>query len=253
MPKLEWIQTLTTVVDNLLAMKELPKSVAISRCTGVHGPQMSELALTLMLALMRRLPEVLREQVGGEWNRRPQPLLQGKTLCILGVGGIAETLALFCKTLGMTVTGVSGREQAANFDKLYPRAQLNTAAAQADFLVVLIPLSPETRHIVGAEVLAAMKPSAYLINIARGGCVDETALLAALKEGSIAGAGLDVFETTPLPPDSPLRHAPNTIITPHVGGFADTYHKQTFPTVLENFCAYAEGGPEALTNVVRRS
>ncbi len=251
MPKLEWVQSLTTGIDNLLAMKDFPAGVPISKCVGVQGPQMSELALTLMLALARRLPAMFEAQARNQWDRRTQPLLHGKTVCLLGLGNIAETLALYCSTLGMTVTGVSSRASAPHVDRIYPRERLLEAAAEADFLVVLVPLSPETRHIVGREVLAAMKPDAFLINIARGGCVDEAALLDALAAGTIAGAGLDVFETEPLPAESPLWNAPNLIVTPHVGGFADTYHKQCFPTVEKNMRLYLEGGPDALSDAVR--
>lgn len=252
MARLEWVQSLTTGVDNLLNMHELPRHVPITKVTGVQGPQMAELALTLMLNLARRMPEMLQAQARGDWCRRPQPLLHGKTLCLLGMGSIAETLALYARTLGMTVTAVTGRAEAANVDRIFPRDRLERAAGEADFLVVLVPLSAETRHIVGKDVLKAMKPSAFLVNIARGGCVDEAALLGALERGEIAGAGLDVFETEPLPPDNPLWRAPNVILTPHVGGFSDIYHRQCFPTVLENMRHYLEGGPEALTTAVRR-
>jgi len=153
----------------------------------------------------------------------------------------------------MRVTAVSdGRTEAPNVDQIYRRSDLAPAAGNADFLVVLVPLSPETRHIVDASILSKMKPTSYLINIARGGCVDEVALLEALQRSEIAGAGVDVFETEPLPPDHPLWRAPNLIATPHVGGFSDIYHEQCFPTVLGNLRAYAAGGPEALTNAVRR-
>lgn len=253
MPRLEWVQSLTTGVDNLLTMEEFPAHVPITKVAGVHGPQMAELALMLMLTLARRLPRMLDAQARGEWDRRSQAMLQGKTCCLLGLGSIAETLALYCRTLGMTVTGVSGRAEAPHVDRVWPRERLTDAAAECDFLVVLIPLSPETRHIVGREVLAAMKPSAFLINIARGGCVDEAALLEALEAGTIAGAGIDVFETEPLPADSPLWSAPNAILTPHVGGFADTYHEQCYPTVLANMRSYLEHGPDALDGAVRRA
>ena len=252
MPKLEWVQSLTTGIDNLLAMPEMPSGLPISKVTGVQAPQMSELALTLMFALARRLPAVLSAQARGEWDRRPQSLLHGKTVCLLGLGRIAETLALYCRTLGMEVTGISGRDGAPNVDRIYPRERLLEAASEADFLVVLIPLSAATRHIVGKSVLDAMKPTAFLINIARGGCVDEVALLEALENGTIAGAGIDVFETEPLPPDSPLWTAPNAILTAHVGGFADTYHQQCYPTMLANCRTYLEQGPDALTDAVRK-
>lgn len=253
MSRLEWVQSLTTGVDNLLAMKEMPEGVPITKCAGVQGPQMSELALLLMMSLLRRLPDLLESQKAGRWGRKPQPLLWGKTVCILGLGSIAETLAKYCATMGMTVTGVSdSRASAPHVDRIYKRAELAQAVGEADFLVVLLPLSPDTRHIVDASVLSAMKPSSYLINIARGGCVDEDALLDALEAGTIAGAGVDVFETEPLPPEHPLWNAPNLVLTPHVGGYADVYHKQCFPIVLENFEVYAAHGPEALKNAVRR-
>lgn len=252
MPNLEWVQSMTTGVDNLLAMEVLSPNVPISKVTGVQGPQMSELALTMMLALSRRLQDVLDTQSRKEWDRRPQTLLYGKTVCLLGLGSIAETLALYCATLGMTVTGVSSRQDAPHVERIYPRAQLTEAAAEADFLVVLIPLSPDTRHIVDRPVFEAMKPSAFLINVARGGCVDEAALLDALKSDQIAGAGIDVFETEPLPEDDPMWDAPNMILTAHVGGFSDIYHKQCFPTVLENCRRFFEGGPDALESAVRR-
>lgn len=253
MPQLEWIQSLTTGVDNLLAMEEMPRGVPITNCAGVQGPQMAELALLLMMSLARRFPAMLENQKRAHWERRAQPLLFGKTLCLFGLGRIAETLARYAATMGMRVTGISQRRTGAEFvDRIYPRANLLEAAATADFLVVLVPLMPETRNIVGSDVFAAMRPTAYLVNLARGGCVDEGALLDALRSGSIAGAGLDVFETEPLPAEHPLWQAPNAILTPHVGGFADIYHQQCFPTVVEHFTAYAGGGPEALKNTVSR-
>lgn len=252
MPKLEWLQSLTTGVDNLLAMDAMPEHVPISKVTGVQGPQMAELALTMMFTLARRIPDVLDAQRAHRWDRRPQVLLHGKTVCILGLGSIAETLALYCATLGMKVTGVSGRKAARHVARIFPRDKLEDAVAEADFLVVLIPLSAATRHIVDRRILGAMKPSAVLINLARGGCVDEAALIEALEAGHIAGAGIDVFETEPLPETDPIWDAPNVVLTPHVGGFADVYHEQCFPTVLENCRRFFAGGPGALTDAVRR-
>lgn len=253
MKNLEWVQSLTTGIDNLLAMQEMPKNVPITKCARLHGTQMTELALLFMLNLVRDFPNMLDNQKAAVWDRQPQPLLYEKTVCLLGLGSIAETIANVCSVLGMTVTGVSnGRSTAPHVDRVYPRARLEEAASEADFLIVLVPLSDETRNIIDARILAAMKPSAFLINMARGGCVDEAALIEALQKGEIAGAGLDVFEREPLPPDDPVWQAPNVILTPHVGGFADIYHKQCFPIVLENLRAYASGGPEALKSAARR-
>lgn len=247
-PKLEWVHTLTTGVDNLLADTALT-GLAITNSGGFHGPQMSELAILMMLSCARKFPRMLEHQNSATWERWKQPLLLDKTVCIVGVGAIAQTLAGLCNAFGMRVTGVSdGRTQVDGFAKIHKRAALTTAASQADFLVVLTPYSPATHHIINAEILAAMKPSAFLINISRGGCVDETALLETLRAKRIAGAALDVFATEPLPPSSPFWSQPNVIVTPHIGGFADIYAQQALPIVARHMTEWLHGGTAALTN-----
>lgn len=136
--------------------------------------------------------------------------------------------------------------------RIHPRAALIEAVTTADFVVVLAPYSPETHHIVNDAVLAAMKPTACLVNMARGGCVDELAVVRHLQDGSIGGAALDVFATEPLPADSPIWSAPNMIVTPHVGGMSDTYHLQVIPIIERSLRAYAKGGAQALDNLVSR-
>ena len=245
MPNLSWIQALTTGVDNLLNLK----GVAITNCSGIHGPQMSELAVLHMLALLRKYPKMLGNQKAHVWERWPQPLLAGKTACILGLGTIAEHLAGVLNAFGMRVTGVSGgRSSAPGIDRVYPRKDLGIAAAEADFLIVLTPYSQATHHIINTEVLGAMKSSAYLVNIARGGCVDEAALAQCLQSGGIAGAALDVFANSPLAADAEIWDQPNLIITPHIGGAADVYHEQALPIVVANMRDFAAGGVAALKN-----
>lgn len=249
MPKLSWIQALTTGVDNLLSLE----GVAITNCGGIHGPQMSELAVLHMLALLRRFPKMLENQTAHVWERWPQPLLAGKTACIVGLGAIAEHLAGVLGAFGMRVTGVSsGRDSAPGIDRVYRREQLHTAAAEADFLIVLTPYSEATHHIVNAKVLGAMKPSAYLVNIARGGCVDEAALAKSLKSGGIAGAALDVFANSPLAPEAAVWDLPNLIITPHIGGASDVYHEQALPIIVTNMRDFVAGGVAALKNRLDR-
>lgn len=245
MTRLVWVQALTTGVDNLLGLK----GVAITNCSGFHGPQMSELAVLQMLALQRRFPTMLEHQKAHVWERWPQPLLSGKTACIVGLGAIAEHLAAVLAAFAMRVTGVSGgRSSAPGIERIYPRERLSAAAAEADFLIVLTPYSPATHHIVDAAVIGAMKPSGYLINISRGGCVDEEALAQALKSGAIAGAAFDVFAKSPLAPDAAVWDLPNLIITPHIGGAADIYHEQALPILVANMKDYAAGGVAALKN-----
>lgn len=254
MPRLDWIHALTSGVDNLLAMPEISAHVAISASRGIHGPQMSELAILLMLSLQRRFPEMLANQRAQTWHRWPQPLLAGKTVCLVGIGSIAEVLVERCRAFGMNVTGVSaGRRDVPGFTKVYDRANICAAAAEADFLVVIAPYSAATHHLVDDAVLEAMRPHAFLINIARGGCVDEAALVRHLRAGSIAGAGLDVFDTEPLPAAHPLWSAPNVIVTPHIGGMSDTYAAQALPVLERNLAAYLADGAVALPDRVTRA
>jgi phosphoglycerate dehydrogenase-like enzyme len=251
-PRLRWIQALTTGIDQLEALPELRPDLPVTAMRGIQGPQMAELAFLLMLGLLRDIRGVLARQDARHWDRRPQPLLFGRTAVILGVGSIAEHLAERCRLFGMRTVGLSnGRTQAPHFDEVLPRSALHAAAGRADFLIVLVPASAQTRHIVDARVLAAMRPDAFLINIARGAVVDEAALADALAAGRIAGAGLDVFATEPLPPENPLWALPNVILTPHVGGVSDIYMQQAMPAVAENLLAFRDRGVAGLRNLVR--
>src|SRR5262245_33931186 len=212
MPQLRLIQALTTGVDHIAALPNLPPNMLVAAARGFHGPQMSELAFLFMLAFIRRLPTVLENQKQHRWDRREQRLLDGRTVVIVGAGSIAEELAKRCKMFGLNVVGVTSRPSVPGFDALYPRERLKEAAALADFLIVLAPLNQDNLNLIDAGVIGAMKREGVLINIARGGVVDEDALRQALNEGRIAGAGLDVFRKEPLPADSPLWDTPNTII-----------------------------------------
>jgi D-2-hydroxyacid dehydrogenase (NADP+) len=249
--RLRWIQSLTTGTDAILKLKSLRPEVMVTSTRGMHGPQMSELVFLQMLALLRDFPRMQRNQAAHLWERRPQPLLSGKTIVIVGVGAISETLAPRCKLFGMTVHGVSESPRTPEgFDRIFKRAEMLQAAAAADFLVLIVPYSPRTEKLIGAPVIAAMKPGAYLINVARGGVLDEDALLDALRAGHIAGAALDVFRQSPLPSEHPLWDEPRLIITPHIGGMSDIYLEQAYPLVRENMRAFLEGSISALANVV---
>jgi phosphoglycerate dehydrogenase-like enzyme len=246
---LKWVQALSTGTDALIGA--LPPHVLLTSTRGVHGPQMSELAFLHMLALNRNFARMHQSQTEGKWDRHPQPMLEGKTIVIVGLGILAEHLAARCKLFGMRVIGVSsGRKDAPNFDEVHRRESLIKVAARADFLMLLVPYSKDTHHLVNADVLSAMKPSAFVINLARGGVLDEAALIAHLKAGKIAGAGLDVFSAQPLPPESPLWHLPNVIITPNVGGYSDKFVEQTLAIVEPNLQAYLDGRTKDLINLV---
>lgn len=249
-PRLQWIQALTTGIDPLLALG-LSREVIVTSARGVHGPQMSEMAFMHMLALARDLPRMIGNQRRQSWERWPQRLLLDKTVVLVGIGAISEELARRCKVFGMRVVGISdARATADGFDEIRPRRELVTSAAEADFLIVMAAYTPQTHHLIDAEVLDALRSHAFLINLARGPVVDEAALVARLQSRRFAGAGLDVFEVEPLPADSPLWGLDNALMTPHLGGMSDSYGQQLMPLVIHNLRAFAAGEIEQMRNRV---
>ena len=251
--QLRWIQSLTTGTDAIVKLKALNPHVQVTSTRGMHGPQMSELVFMHMLNLTRDMLRMLQNQANATWDRWPQPLLWGKTVVIVGVGAISEALALRCKAFGMTVVGVSGSNRLPEgFDAIYMRSEITLAASKADYLVLVVPLSPETENLVDSNVLAALPAHAYLVNVARGGVLDENALLRALRSKKIAGAALDVFRQQPLPADHVLWREPNVLISPLLGGMSNVYLEQAWPIVSANINHFLANKPEAMSNIVIR-
>jgi phosphoglycerate dehydrogenase-like enzyme len=250
--KLKWVQALGTGLDGITDQPALKPSVTVTSLHGVHGAPVSEAALAAMLALSRDLPGAIRAQDEHQWRRWPAKLLHDKTVGILGIGVIAEALAPKCKAMGMTVVGItSSPRQVAGFDRMHPMSELLAVLPQLDYLVLLTPYSPATHHMIDAKVFAAMKPASYFINVARGGVVDEDALLAALRGKKIAGAALDVFNQEPLPPDHSFWDFENVIITTHQGGFCDTYVDLAMPILEHNMRCFLKGDLKGMMNVAR--
>ena len=153
----------------------------------------------------------------------------------------------------MTVVGFSStKREVPGFDRMYLRGDLLAVAGELDFFVLLVPYAAATHRLIGAREFAAMKPSSYFVNLARGGIVDEDALMEALESGRIAGAALDVFQTEPLPPDHPLWGTRNVIISAHTGGFCDVYAERALPTIEHNMACFLRGDIDHMVNVVRR-
>jgi phosphoglycerate dehydrogenase-like enzyme len=249
---LKWIQTLGSGVDNLIDLPSLRRDVIVTNVHGIHGAPVSEAALSAMFALSRDVPRFVRNQDQHHWGRWPARLLSGKTVGIFGIGVIAEALAPKCKALGMRVVGISSAPRPLpSFDRMVTRDDLVQAVAELDYFVLLTPLTPETRGIIGPKVLAAMKPSAYLVNLARGGVVDEDALLDVLQRNAIGGAALDVFLQEPLPPAHPFWSCQNALITSHQGGFCDVYPDLALPTVETNMRCFLAGDFANMINVVK--
>ena len=251
--RLRWIQSLTSGTDMIVRLPSLASEVLITSTRGIHGPQVSELVFLQMLALARNFRRTLGNQRERRWQRWPQPLLCGKTMVIVGVGAIAEALAPRGQAFGMTVFGVSSSDRKPpGFDRIFTRPELPAAAGQADFLVLTVPLSAETEDLVDEGILSRMRPAAFLINVARGGVLDERALLDCLRAGRIAGAALDVFRQTPLPADDPLWAEERLIITPVLGGMSDVYLEQAYPLVKENLRLFLADRLDLMVNIVQR-
>jgi phosphoglycerate dehydrogenase-like enzyme len=251
-PRLKWIHALGTGLDGIIDLPSLDKGVRISSTRGIHGAPMSEMTFLLMLALSRNFSRTVRNQDRAQWERWPAKLLDSKTVGILGVGLIAEELAPKCKAFNMTVVGISSTpRQVQGIDQFYHRKDLKQAVPELDYLVVLVPYAPETHGIVDAGIFSAMKSSSYLINIARGGVVDEDALIHALESGQIAGAGLDTFVQEPLPPNHPFWRMENVIITPHLGGFNDAYINKALPIIERNMRCFLNGEIEKMIYLER--
>ena len=250
---LKWIQALGSGVDGIVDLPSLRSNVLVTNLHGIQGPPVSEAAMLAMLALSRGIARSVRSQVERKWDRFPARLLKDKTVGIFGIGVIAAELAPKCKAFGMTVVGISSAKRTVpGFDRMYSRGELEQAVRELDYLVLLTPYSAATRGIVGEKVLAAMKPSSFLINLARGGVADEAALIRALQEGRIAGAALDVFAQEPLPAEHPFWSMERVLITPHLGGFCDVYVDQALPVVEHNIRCFIAGERGKMMNVVRQ-
>jgi|TARA_Y100000031_G_scaffold20031_1_gene20488 phosphoglycerate dehydrogenase-like enzyme len=248
---LKWMQCNITGIDHLVEPLAARPDVILTNGRGIHGPQMTEMTLLHMLALYRQARRLARNQDNHNFERFLPKVLDTRKVAILGLGAIAEHMARTFKALGMTVYGISRTDRPVEgIDKVFSRENIAEAVADVDFLVVLVPYGPGTDKIVNAATFEAMKPTACLINVARGGVVDESALIEALRGGSIAGAGLDVYEVAPLPGDSPLWDMENVFMTPFTGGRSDMYAERILTVIEPNLRHYLDGALDQMINVV---
>lgn len=221
--KLRLIHCMGAGVDDLLPAEGLSGGVVISNNRGMSAEPMAEFALALAFALIKKLPVFLEGQRERKWRRALPGVVAGRTLGILGLGAIGQALARKAQALGMRVIGTQRTPKShPGIDRVYGENETEAVLAASDVVVILLPLTPRTRGLLSGERLALMRPGAFLINLARGGIVDEGALVELLRGGKLGGAAFDVFSQEPLPPTSPLYDAPNLWITPHIaGGFPD--------------------------------
>jgi phosphoglycerate dehydrogenase-like enzyme len=228
---LGWIHFLTAGIERGIAMG-LPPQAVISNSAGVRATTIAEHAMALLLAVVRRLPEAQAGQRAHEWRRvELQPRissLQGATVCIVGLGAVGREVARKLKAFDAGVIAVSREGRSGDtIAAVFPREKIGEALGRADAVMICTNADASSHHLIGAAEFAATKAGAYLVNVARGEIIDEAALVEALRQGRLAGAGLDVTEAEPLPPESPLWDLPNVIISPHVaGGGAKDYAQQ---------------------------
>jgi D-2-hydroxyacid dehydrogenase (NADP+) len=251
--RLKWIQALSTGVDHFLYCPSLKPDVLITSGRGIHGPAMREQLVYLMMAVSHDAARQVEDKKAHVFERRLWSTFNSTTAVIVGIGIIGTAIGELLKAFGMTVIGVTRTPRAiAGFDDMVPTDRLAEAAQQADFLINVLPADPHNIGIFGAKVFAAMKPSAYYINGGRGQTNDEAALVAALRERRIAGAGLDVFRTSPLPADSPFWDLPNVFITPQVGGYIVEYEESILPLIVDNMRLFLAGRQHEMHNIVAR-
>ena len=249
---LKWIQSLATGVDHFLRCPSLRADTLLTSGRGIHGPAMRETVAYLLLSLSHETRRLVQQQNEHRWDRsRPWPLLAGKTAVIAGVGFSSTEGAKLLKAFGMRVVGVSRTPRAIDgFDAVVPTAGLVEAAAEADYLISILPGDAHNVGVMNGKVFAAMKPTAYFVNVGRGETVDEAALLAALTEGRIAGAGLDVFAKEPLPGNSPLWDMPNVFLTSHIAGLFREYEDYAMPIIVDNMRLFLAGRHGEMRNLI---
>jgi phosphoglycerate dehydrogenase-like enzyme len=251
-PHLKWIQLTSAGADRLLSSGFIEGGITVTTVSGLHATPIGEYVLCAMLMFAKGAPGFLRAQSRHEWLRYMPKELLGATVGIVGMGHIGEEVARLAKAFGCriiatrrSVTSPTSDEHA---DELLPSSGLSRLLEASDYIVLAVPLTPETRGMIGADELRLMKPDAVLINIARGGVIDEAALVEALREHRIAGAALDVFEQEPLPADSPLWDLENVILSPHISGGTEIYNQRAVDIFADNLRRYLAGEP--LRNVV---
>lgn len=251
---LRWIQTLSAGVEKLISPALIDSDILITNASGAHAPQISEHILAMLLAFARGLPGAYRAQLASNWDHDGVAggvfELEGKTLGIVGLGDLGDAVAVKARAFGLNILALRKRPTAkpAYVDEIFLPADLPGLLSRSDFVVDTLPLTPATRQFIGAAEFAAMPDSAYFFNAGRGGTVDQDALIAALHSGAIAGAGLDVTDPEPLPPESPLWKMPNVIITPHTSGYSPMVRERVTRIFVENLTRFVAGEP--LANVV---
>jgi phosphoglycerate dehydrogenase-like enzyme len=257
---LRWAHTATAGIASLLYPEMVQSNVILTNSAGVHGPAMAETVLAMILHFARGFDVAVRAQARRDWSasRFEEEFgigreISGTTLGIIGLGGVGREIARRARALGMHVVATRRHPMGSEKDVelLSGDDALRTLLARSDYVVISVPSTRETRGMIGARELTAMRPDAVLVNVARGDVMDEDALMETLRAGRLRGAALDVFRKEPLPETSPLWDLPNVLILPHVSGTTDRFWDREAALIVENVRRYLQGEP--LRNVVDKA
>jgi phosphoglycerate dehydrogenase-like enzyme len=241
--ELRWLHTFSAGVDNPFFGKLRERGVRLTTSSGAHAVPIAQTVIWYLLALSRGAEAWRDAQERRSWERHDLADLQGLVLGVVGLGPIGLEVARLGAALRMRVVGLRRTPRGDEPCETWPLDRLDELLPQADALVLALPLAEGTRHLLDARRLALVKPGAWLVNVGRGALVDEPALVASLRSGRLGGAGLDVFETEPLPPESPLWSLPNVIVTPHNAGDTPGNQVRAAEIFLDNLARYALGEP----------
>lgn len=251
-PKLTWIHSLSAGVEGLIFSEIKNANTILTNSRGIHGIPVSEHVFAMMLAFTRGLDVFIRQQAKHQWKRTTVDEIHGKTIGIVGLGSIGREIAKKAKGMGMQVVASKQTMTTELFvDELYPPENLHELLSLSDFVVTALPLLEETKHLFTIKEFAAMKPSAYLINIARGGIIKQDDLVAALEQKLIKGACLDVFDEEPLPESSPLWDMQNVIITPHVAALSPSYLDRAIKLFADNLSRFQQN--KEMLNIIDKA
>jgi len=259
--RLRWIHSTAAAIHTLMIPEIINSDIIVTNARSVHGPVVAEHVLALMFALAKHLPSAMRMQQQHDWGQeamtREQPPireLRDSTVGLVGVGSIGSHVAKTVSAMGSRVIAVRANpnkgvdwlpptDLTRSQHRVYGPKELDRMLAESDFIVISAPVTDSTRKLIDAHAFQVMKPDAYLINVARGALIDESALIAAMKQKRIGGAALDVFEEEPLAKNSPLWDLDNVLITPHSAGIAHKLWERQYKFFAENLRRFLNGAP----------
>lgn len=256
-PHLRWVQSTSAGVGQAIVRYGLDRTdIIVTTASGIHAVPLAEFVLMTMLMFTKRYGLLAERKAERRFERFATGQLPGKTLAIVGPGRVGREIARLARPFGVRVVALGRTTRAPEelgVDHVYTRPELHTMLGEADFLVLIAPHTPETEDLIDAAAIAALKPGAVLINIARGQLLDEDALLAAIRVGHLAGAALDVFRDEPLPPTSPFWDEPNVIINAHSASTSEGEDERIVDIFRENLRHYLAGQPERMRNILDKA